>query len=155
MLVGRRLSVANRTRKHRVVARIRMAIAAHFGVPVVLREPCVIERCPRPCCRGVTRCARRWESRCGVVRIRRVLIVGLMAPVAVRRKSRVVVVDMAIHAVPRRNRVRSRQRKCRGVVIERAVRPGDGVVAHLTCRRETQLCVVHRRSRCVVVALVT
>ena len=101
----------------------------------------------------MTRCARRRKSCCDVVRIRRVLIVGLVAAVAVRRKSRVVVVDMAIHTVPRRHRVRARQRKCRGVVIERAIRPGDSVVAQLTSRRKPQLRVVHRRSRSVVVVL--
>lgn len=103
----------------------------------------------------MARCARRRKSCCGVVRIRRGLIVGLMATVAVRRKSRVVVIDMAIHAVPRRHRVRARQRKCRGVVIECAVRPGDGVVTHLTSCRKPQLRVVHRRSRRVVVVLMT
>ena len=48
MLVRRRLGVANRTRKHRVVARIRVAIATDSCIAMVLREPRVIKRCARP-----------------------------------------------------------------------------------------------------------
>lgn len=48
MLVRRRLCVANRARKHRVVARIGVAIATDFCIAMVLGEPCVIKRRARP-----------------------------------------------------------------------------------------------------------
>ena len=46
-----------------------------------------------------------------------------------RRGQVIVVVDVAIRALPRRNRVHTGKRESRGVVIKRGVRPCCRVVA--------------------------
>ena len=143
LLVCRRLSMTHGARKHRIVARIRMAIAADLGSSVCLREPRVIECCTRPTRRRVARGAGRWKSSCRVVRIRRVLVVGFVAPVAVCRQGGVVTVHVTVNTLPRRYGVRTRQRKSSGVVVESAVRPRHRVMAHLASCREPCLDVVH------------
>ena len=144
MLVRRCLRVTHGARKHGIVARIGMAIAAHLGAPMCLREPRVIERGTRPTRRGMARGAGRWESSGSVVRIRRVLVVSLVAAVAVGRQRRVVAIHVTIDTLPRRYGMRSRQRESGRVVVESTVRPGDRVMAHLASCREPGLDVVHR-----------
>ena len=107
MLVGCRLGVADRTREHRVITRIGVAITAHLRPSVCLREPRVVESCTGPSRRRVTGGAGGWEPCRSMVWVRSVLIVGFVAPVAVCRKRRVVVVHVAIDALTRRNRVRT------------------------------------------------
>jgi hypothetical protein len=70
----------------------------------------VIKRGAGPCGRVVAVLARRREELRlrFVARIRRVVVVGLMAADTRRRQSRVVVVDMTIGAHPRRYKVRAR-----------------------------------------------
>ncbi len=82
-------------------------------------------------------------------RIRRGVVVRLMASVAGRRQRRVVVVYVAIRAGHRC--VESRQRKSRLAVIEFAVRPLDCVVAQIARRWETKLDMVDRSCSAVVV----
>lgn len=143
LLVCRRLSMTHGARKHGIVARIRMTIAADLGSAVCLREPRVIECCTRPTRRRVARGAGRWKSSCRVVRIRRVLVVGFVAPVAVCWQRGVVTVHVAVNTLPWRHGVRSRQRKSGGVVVESAVCPSDRVMAHLAGCRETCLDMIH------------
>ena len=64
----------------------------------------------------------------------------------------VVVVDVAIGAGPRRNRVRPGQREAGLRVIELAIRPLDGVVALFASRREARM--RHRAVGVLVVGLV-
>ena len=63
----------------------------------------------------------------------------------------VVVVDVAIDALPRRHGVRTRQNESGGRVIELAVRPGHSVMTLLARCRESRM--RHRRGRRVVVGL--
>ena len=93
------LRVAVCTGEDRVVVRIRVAGAAHtVGVAMVQREPCVIERCARPRYRGVARRARGRETRRRMVGVGRAVVVRLMAGVAIGRRSRKHVVDVAERA---------------------------------------------------------
>ncbi len=88
--------------------------------------------------------ASRWEA--GVRhRTGRIVVVVLVATDAGGRQRRVVVVDVAVGARSRWHHVRSRQRKWRVVVIERRIRPGRCVMAHLAGRREAR--VRHGTSR--------
>jgi len=109
--VGLRRRVAVRALKDRIVIRIGMARRAHVvGVAVIrrkLRVLRVIEGCARPG-RGVMAVlARRWEELrlCRMARVRRVVVIGLMAADACGRQRRVVVIHMAVAALPRRHRV--------------------------------------------------
>jgi len=77
-----------------------------------------------------------------------------MARVAQHAVQRVVVVDVAIAAQPRRHGVGTRQLKSGRRVIEFAVGPEHGVVAGLARGRERRRNVVNRRDRAVVVVLV-
>lgn len=86
--------------------------------------------------------------------IRRVPVVGLVTANAGRRKSGVIVVDMAVCALARRDRVRTSQRERRIVVVECRIRPDDRVVAQLALSRETS-CGVRRIRRAGVVLLMT
>ncbi len=65
---------------------------------------------------AVLACSREklWLRR--VARVRRVLIIRLVAAVARRRQRGVITVNMAIRTLPRRYRMRARQRE-RGVVV--------------------------------------
>ena len=64
-------------------------------------------------------------------------VVRLVTSVAIRRKTRVVVVDMAARA--RDLGVESRQREARLVVIKARLRPVGSVVAYLACSRIVHL----------------
>lgn len=109
--VGLRRRVTVRALKDRIVIRIDMARRANVvGVTVVRwkrRVLRMIERCARPG-RGVMAVlARRWEELrlCRMARVRRVAVIGLMATDARRRQGGVVVVHVAVAALPRRHRV--------------------------------------------------
>ena len=71
-----------------------------------------------------------------VSRIRRVVVVRLVAPYASGWQCRVVIVDVAIRALARRDRVRSGQRECRFAVIKGRIGPDDCVVTELARSRE-------------------
>ena len=97
--------------ENRVVIRIRVARRTHsIRVAMVDRERRVlrvIERRVQPVRGAMTVLARRREElrlRC-MPRIRRVVVVGLVAADAGSRQRGVVVVDVAVHAGARRNRV--------------------------------------------------
>ena len=138
--IGLSFGVAVGAGKHRVVVRIRMAIAADaIGVAVVHVEPGVIECRVRPLDGVMAGGASGREVRSNMVRIIRVLIGRLMAPVTVRRQRLVVVIDMAVGTDARRHHVRTGEREGSLVVIEDRVRPFNGVVADLAGLRESRL----------------
>ena len=92
----------------------------------------VIELAVRPQNRVVTIGAGGGDSRGQVgERADRVVIVSQMARYAGRIGEVVVVVDVAVGALQRRNGVASGQRKAGAVVIERGIQPGRGVMALL------------------------
>ncbi len=95
--------------------------------------------------------ARLREVRGDVVGIRGSLIILEVASHAGRAVQGVVVVDVAIDALPRWNRVHAGQRKPGRGVIKCCVSPEHGIVARLTGSRETG--VRHRTGRIVVVRL--
>lgn len=66
-----------------------------------------------------------------MARIRRVVVIGLVAADACDRQRRVVSVDVAIRALARWHGVRTGQRECRVGVIEGRVGPDRSVVAQL------------------------
>ena len=119
------------------------------------REPGVIERSVRPHLGVVAGLARRREPGCGVIGIGGGVVIRLVAPVAIRGKRGVVVVDVAIRALPWRYSVRAGQGERRGVVVELAVGPDYRVVAQFAGRRETGRDMVHRALGVVVVVQVT
>lgn len=80
-------------------------------------------------------------------------VILLVTRVAQCTVQRVVAVDVAIRALPRRNDMRTGQREAGGGVIEFAIGPRDGVVAALACRWEFRSDVVHRCDCVVVVVL--
>ena len=96
----------------------------------------VIERGVRPNIGVVAEFARRRESSRLVGWIIRARVVFLMARVAECAVQRIVVVDVAIGALPRRHRVGARQRESRAVVIESRIQPRAGVVALIACLGE-------------------
>src|SRR4030081_1590278 len=137
------LQVAIRALEDRVVIRICMAGGAHVvGSSVrgwegsVLR---VIEARVQPCRSGVAVLTSRGEELWlrGVSWIGRLVVIRLMATDAGSRQRRVVVIHMAIRALARWNSMQARQRKNRVVVIERRIRPRDGVVANFALLRES------------------
>ena len=137
LVVGIRLTLgmAVRARENGVVRRIGVAGRAHaVGPAVVGWEPCVIEHRAQPRRCVVARLARSRETRCGMVRIIRRLIIGLMAAVTVRWQCRVVVVDVALRAGD--GNVKASQRERGQVVIKRGRDPCGGVVADLTSCRQ-------------------
>ena len=130
-----RFRMAVRALENRVVIRVRVARRTDsIRVAVVdreLRVLGVIEGRVQPARRAVTVRTRHREElrlRC-VPRIRRVVVVGLVATDARRRQRGVVAVDVAVDARPRRNHVRSGQRERGVVVIEGRIRPLNRVMA--------------------------
>ena len=111
VLVRLRFRVAIGALENRVVIRIRMARCAH-PIRVAMRDRerrvlRVIERRVQPVRGAMTVLAcRRKELRLRCMpRIRRVVVVGLVAADARRRQRGVIAVDMTVRARPRRNRV--------------------------------------------------
>jgi len=125
--------MAARALKHRIVIRVRVARRTDtVGIAMAgrkLRVLRVIEGCAGPCGGGVAVLARGREE----LRLRRVtgvgcvVVVRLMASDASCGQSRVVAVDVAVGADPRRHSVRAGQREGRIVMVERGIGP-DGCV---------------------------
>ena len=158
ILIRLRFRVAVSALENRVVVRIRMARRTHsIRVAMVNRELRVlrvIERRILPV-RGVMAVLasgreKLWLRR--MSRIRRLVVIRLVATDAGGRQRGVVVVDVAVGARPRGYRMRSRQRKRRVVVIERRIRPRDSVMTKLASGREAR--VRHRTFRIVEIILV-
>jgi len=80
-------------------------------------------------------------------------VILLVTGEARRAIQRVVIVQMAISALARRDCVRAGQRKARRGVVELAIGPPHSVVTTLACCRESR--VGHRAGRAGVVLLVT
>lgn len=133
--VGLRRRVAVRALEHRVIVRVRMTRRAHpVGVAVgnrELRVLRVIKRRTGPRRRVVAILARGREKLRlrRMPRVRRVVVIGLVAADACGRERCVVAVDVAVGALPRRYRVRPCQREWRVVVVKRRIRPHDRVMA--------------------------
>ena len=134
--------MASGARKDGVVVRTNVARGAHvIRIAVIRRELRVlrvIESRPHPRGRVVAGRARGWEElRLRLVaRVRRVVVVRLMAANARDGQRRVIVVDVAVRANPWRHQMRARQRECGVVVVEGGVRPHRGVVAQFARGRE-------------------
>jgi hypothetical protein len=100
----------------------------------------VVERRSRPGSRCVASLAGRREE-LGlrlVARVRRVVVISLVAPDARDRQSRVVPVHVTVRALARRHCMRTRQRECRVRVVEGGVGPDRRVVAQLAGGRESR-----------------
>ena len=110
----------------------------------------VIERGVRPDCCVMAHFARRRESRRSMRGVRRAGVILLVAGVASRRIQVVVVVDVAIGALPRRDNVRTGQRESRAVVVKGRIEPSAGAVALIAGLREIRRDVV-RISRALVI----
>ena len=121
-----------------------MARSAYVvSIPVAgweLRVLAVIEGRSRPGGRGVASLARsREELRLRTVaRVRGVVVIGLMTADACNGQGRVVAVHVAVRALTRWHRVRSRQWECRVGVVEGGVGPDRCVVAQLARGRESR-----------------
>ncbi len=112
----------------------------------------VIECGTGPCRRVVAGLAgggeELWLRR--VSRIRRVVVIRLVAPNTSDRQSGVVSVHMAIRALPWRRRVGAGQREGCVVVVEGGVGPDRGVVAQLAGCREARGGMGRRRCAGVI-----
>ena len=112
---------------------------------------CVVEGAVSPEDRIVTSLTSGRETRGDMVYRRSgVVVVGLVARYAGRVRDVVVIVDVAICALPRRHRVRSSQGESRAVVIESGVQPRRCVVALIAPLREIRRNVI-RVGRSLVV----
>ena len=142
--------------EHGVVARIRVAGGTDtIRVTVIRWEVRVVERGSGPAGRGVARIASRRETSGLVIGIRGPGVIRLVTAIAGRWQRRVVVVHVALRAGDVRRMI-SRQRECRGVVIEGGARPirgRPGSVASVASCREAHG-RVRRVIRAVVVRLV-
>ena len=150
------IAVTTGALEHGVVVRIRVAGGTNtVRVAVIRWEVRVVERGSGPAGRGVARIASgREASRC-VVRIVGPVVVRLVTAIAGRGQRRVVVVHVALRAGHVRRMI-SRQRECRGVVIERGacpIRGRPGSVASVASCGEAHG-RVRRVIRAVVVRLV-
>ena len=104
----------------------------------------------RPRSRGVTLIASLRKVGSTVIRIGRSLVVLQMARYACGSRQVVIVVDVAIRALPRRNQVRPTQREPGAVVVEAGVRPRGRVVALIAALREVRSHVIGVRRPLVV-----
>ena len=129
---------------NRVVIRVCMAGGAHVVRVAMARRKLrvlrVVEGGAGPGRGVVAVLACGWEELLlrRVSRVRRVVVVGLVAADAGDRQGCVVAVDVAVRAHPRRHRMRTRQRERRGVVVKGGVRPDSRVVAQFTRGREAR-----------------
>ena len=136
------LQVAIRALEDRVVIRICMAGGAHVvGSSVSGREGRVlrvVEARIQPRRSAVAVLTSRGEELWlrGVSWVRRLVVIRLMTANAGCRQRRVVVVHMAIRALARWNCMQAGQWERRVVVIERRIRPGNGVVTNFALLRE-------------------
>jgi len=115
------------------------------------RSVVVVEGRIRPEDRVVAQLACRRESRVRHGR-GRIVEIRLMAGDAQRAIQRVVIVDVAVDALPWRHRVRPGQGEASGGVVERGVGPLHGVMALLARGREAG--VWHRTGRVGEIVLV-
>ena len=83
------------------------------------------------------------------------VVIGLMAAHAGGAAQVVVVIDVAIRALPRRHDVRSRERKSGAVVIEGCVQPGARAVALIAGLREIRGHMVRIRRALIVSQVAT
>jgi len=128
LAVGGRLGMAVGAGKDGVVGGVGVAGGADsVGSAMTGREPGVIERCTSPRSCRVAGCAGGREAGRNVIRVGGAGVLGLMAGVAVCRRTDVDIVDVARGA--RRSDMRACQRERRVVVIEYGACPGSGVVA--------------------------
>ncbi len=109
----------------------------------------VVELAMRPEHRIVAAFARGRETSMGN-RSRGASIIFLVAGVTRCAIQRVIVVDVAIRALPRRHSVRSRQRESGAVVVECRIQPGSRVVTRGAGLREIRSCVIRIRRTLVI-----
>ena len=95
------------------------------------------------------------EVRRDVVRIRRALVVLEMAGHTGIAGQVVIVIDVAIGALPWRYRVHARQRKISRIVVEGCVRPRGGVVALRAGLREVRSHVIRIVRSLVILQMAT
>ena len=131
------------------------ALPGRHGVHSREREvgEVVVERRIRPVAGVVALVASLREIRSDVVRIRRALEIFQVATHAARAVQRVVVVDMAIGALARRNRVHAGQSESSRGVVELSIGPLHYVMTLFACRGETSM--RHRARRAGEILLVT
>ncbi len=91
-----------------------------------------------------------WEVRSYVIRIRGSLIILKMATHARVRGQLVIVIHVAIRALPGRHGMHARQGERRAVVIEGGIRPRNGVMALVATLREVRRDVVRIRRSLVI-----
>lgn len=149
VLVRSCLRVASRAGENGIIGRIGMATRTHaIGIAMVRREPCVIECGAGPTGRGVARLARSREASSRMIRVRRVLVISLVAAVARGRQRRVVIVHVATRAGS--VYVGAGQRECSVVVVESRRSPRGGVVAGIARLRKPDLRMVRVGSVVVI-----
>ena len=135
-------SVALRTLENQVVRGISMARSAHaVGIAVIHGEIGVIECCAGPGCRRVAGGTSCREPGCRVSRIGCGVVSCRVAPVAIDRQRRIVVVHVAARASNRRG-VKASQGESSRVVIENRAGPGCRAVASFASLGEPDLHVV-------------
>ena len=113
----------------------------------------VIERRIQPRTRAMALIAALREVQRDVVRIGRSLIILQVAADARATSQVVVIVDVAVGALPGRYGVHSREREVRQVVVERCVRPRSRVMAILAGLRNARRDVVRIRRSLIVLQM--
>ncbi len=122
-----------------------MARRAHTAGPAVIHvPPGVVKLGVQPSRGVVTGFARRREMRGGVVWVRCPVVVSRVARIAKGGADVVVVIDVAIGASPWRNSMHAGQRPAGLCVVECAVHPVHGVMAHLAGGGELRRDVIDR-----------
>lgn len=121
-----------------------MAVAAKLSGVMWDREPRVIKGRAGPRRSCVTRLARRWKSRCHVIRVRRSRVIDFVARVAIGRNAGVIASDVAVRT--RHRGVSAGQREYGLAVIEGRRLPGTSVMADFARLRESGLHVIRVRS---------
>ena len=151
-------AMASRALEDGVVARTGVAGGAQaIGIAVVNGERRVlrmVESGPGPAARVVAVLAGGGEELRlrRVARIRRVVVVGLVTSDARGWQRRVIVVHVAIGALPRGHGVQAGQGKCGVVVVEGGIGPDRRVVADFASSREAR-CSMSRIVRARVILL--